>query len=155
MIRRYIEPARDRAQADGNVAVGLWRKGAGSIGEATCHDPRRHGRLELEPARQRAGGGLCLSAVSYLERVEDMRDQRELRLRKPALTYWAATVVHLDTPISARAMFPVGQCAPSDAMQFADALIAVTASECGLDLLIGNVKRYRPVGGLVIRVYRP
>ena len=100
-------------------------------------------------------GGFCLSAVSYMELVQGMRDKRELRLLKQALTYWTASVVHLDTAISARAMFLVEQYALSDAMQLADALIAATALERGLDLLTGNDKHYRPVEGLVIRVFRP
>jgi predicted nucleic acid-binding protein len=99
--------------------------------------------------------GFCLSAVSYMELVQGMRDKRELRLLKQALTYWSATIVHLNTAISSRAIFLVEQYALSDAMQLADALIAATALERGLDLLTGNDKHYRPVEGLVIRVFRP
>lgn len=97
----------------------------------------------------------CLSAVSYMELVQGMRDKEELRLLKQALVFWDATLVHIDTAISARASFLVEQYALSNAMQLADALIAATALERGLDLFTGNDKHYRAVEGLSIRVFRP
>jgi antitoxin (DNA-binding transcriptional repressor) of toxin-antitoxin stability system len=93
VIRRWVEPVRDQSQADRNSAFGLWRERDGDV-EETCHDPRRHGRLDLETSRQRAGdlldglgGGFCLSAVSYMELLQRMRDKRELRRPKRFLTY--------------------------------------------------------------------
>lgn len=99
--------------------------------------------------------GFCLSAVSYMELVQGMRDKQELRVLKQALAFWEASIVHIDTAISTRASFLVEQHALSNAMQLADALIAATALELGLDLLTGNDKHYRPVDGLAIRVFRP
>ncbi len=104
--------------------------------------------LDMEPA-------LSISAVSYMELVQGMRDKGELRILRQALSYWSASIVHIDEAISARACFLVEQHALSDSLQLADALVAATALEHGLDLLTANDKHYRPVDGLVIRRFRP
>lgn len=99
--------------------------------------------------------GFCLSAVSYMELVQGMRDKNELRVLKQALVFWEAPIVHMDTAISTRASFLMEQHALSSSMQLADALIAATALERGLDLLTGSDKHYRPVDGLSIQIFRP
>lgn len=49
--------------------------------------------------------GFCLSAVTYMELLQGLRDTRELRLLRRSLRYWDARVLHLNEEISARAMF--------------------------------------------------
>ncbi|RCX32242.1 hypothetical protein DFQ59_102604 [Thioalbus denitrificans] len=104
--------------------------------------------LDGEPA-------FSLSAVTYMELVQGMRDKRELKILRQALAYWSATIIHIDQAISARASFLVEQFSLNSSMQLADALIAATALEHGLDLLTANDKHYRFVDGLVIRRFRP
>jgi len=62
--------------------------------------------LDAEPA-------LSISAVSYVELVQGMRDKGELRILRQALSYWSASIVHTDEAISARACFLVEQHALS------------------------------------------
>ena len=99
--------------------------------------------------------GLALSAVTYMELVQGMRDRRELQVLRQAMAFWSATIIHIDEHISARASFLVEQHALAHALQLADALIAATALERGLDLVTGNDKHYRAIEGLVIRRFRP
>lgn len=99
--------------------------------------------------------GFCLSAVTYMELAQGVRDKAELRALRQALNFWAARVVQIDEAVSARACFLVEQYALSHSMQMADALIAATALERGLDLLTANDRHYRHVDGLGIEVFRP
>ncbi len=111
-------------------------------------NPRAAELLDNQP-------GFSISAVSYMELVQGMRDKRELKALRQALHFWRAPIIHINESISARATFLVEQHALANAMQLADALIAATALEHGLDLLTANDKHYRPVDGLTLRVFRP
>lgn len=102
-----------------------------------------------------AMSGFCVSAVTYMELVQGVRDKGELRALRQSLNFWSARVVQVDEAVSARACFLVEQYALSHSMQMADALIAATALERGLDLLTANDRHYRHVDGLGIEVFRP
>lgn len=54
-----------------------------------------------------------------------------------------------------RECFLMAQHALSHSLQRADATIAATALELGVDLLTGNDKHYRPVQALGVEVIRP
>lgn len=99
--------------------------------------------------------GFAISAVTYMELVQGIRDKQELRALRQALVYWSTTVIHIDQAISSRASYLVEQYSLANSMQLADALIAATALERGLDLLTANDKHYRNVDGLAIQVFRP
>ena len=99
--------------------------------------------------------GFLLSAATYMELVQGVRDKSELRALRQALSFWSARVVQVDEAISARACFLCEQFALSHSMQMADALIAATALERGLDLLTANDRHYRHVEQLCMEVFRP
>ncbi|WP_062374363.1 type II toxin-antitoxin system VapC family toxin [Halomonas sp. KX33721] len=99
--------------------------------------------------------GFWLSAVTYMELVQGMRNKQELRQLRQALIYWQASIRHLEEGISSRAMFLVESYALSHNMQMADALIAATAMEAGVSLLTANDRHYRHIDGLEIDVFRP
>ena len=102
-----------------------------------------------------ANPGFRLSAVTYMELVQGMRDKRELRALRQALLQWQAQVLQLNEAISARATYLVEQYALSHGMQLADALIAATALESGLLLATANDKHYRCIETLELAVFRP
>jgi predicted nucleic acid-binding protein len=99
--------------------------------------------------------GFSISAVSYMELAQGMRDKRELRVIRQALAHWETRIVQIDAAISARACFLIEQHALSHGLQLADALIAATALELGVEILTGNDKHYRVVEGLALRTFRP
>ncbi|MBD3894525.1 type II toxin-antitoxin system VapC family toxin [Halomonas sp. ML-15] len=99
--------------------------------------------------------GFAISAVSYMELVQGLRNKQELHQLRQAMRYWEAELVHLDEGMSARAAFLVESYALSHSMQMADALIAATAMELGLPLLTANDRHYRHIDGLEIEVFRP
>ncbi len=96
-----------------------------------------------------------LSAVSYIELVQGMRNKRELEALRADLGQRQATVLPITEAICARAVTLVESHFHSHALQLADALIAATALEHDLSLATANDKHYRVVVGLVINVFRP
>lgn len=96
-----------------------------------------------------------LSAVTYMELLQGLRNKTELRTLRQALHFWEADIVSISEEISARAMFLVEEHALSHNMQMADALIAATALDLGMPLMTANDKHYRHIDGLEIRVFRP
>ena len=100
-------------------------------------------------------GGFRLSAVSYMELIQGVRDKAELGVLRRSLQYWDASVQPLDSDISARAMFLMETYCLSDGLQLADALIAATATSLGITLVTANDKHYRMIDGLEVQVFRP
>lgn len=99
--------------------------------------------------------GFFVSAVSYMELLQGLRDKVELRDLRQAIRFWDARIVQIDEEISARAMFLVEEYALSHGMQMADALIAATAVALGVSLVTANDRHYRHIEGLDVVVFRP
>lgn len=70
---------------------------------------------------------ICLSAVTYMELVQGMRDKAELRLLQKTLMQWRARTILIDEEVSTRATVLVENHFLSHAMQMADALVGATA----------------------------
>ena len=96
-----------------------------------------------------------LSAVSYMEIVQGMRNKRELETLKADLDQRRATLLPITEAISTRAITPVENHFYSHALQLADVLIAATAIEHGLSLATANDKHYSVITQLKIEVFRP
>lgn len=97
--------------------------------------------------------GFAISAVTYMELVQGLRNQRELMALRRAMVFWNAAIVHVTEAISARACFLVEQHALAHSLQLADALIGATALERGEVLLTANVRHYRPIEGLEMQAF--
>ena len=69
----------------------------------------------------------CLSAVTYMELVQGMRNQREWEALQADMKLWEAKVLPITEVISARAVSLVEQYFRGHHVQLADALIAATA----------------------------
>ena len=98
---------------------------------------------------------LQLSAVSYIELVQGMRNKRELETLKADLDQRRAAILPITEAISTRAVTLVENHFHSHALQLADALIAATAIEHGLSLATANDKHYNVVNNLKLEVFRP
>lgn len=96
-----------------------------------------------------------ISVITYMELVQGMRNQRELRELRRALKDWKANILYIDEEISSKAMFLVERHFLSDSMRLADALIASTALTNGLPILTANDKHYKVVKQLKLVVFRP
>lgn len=99
--------------------------------------------------------GFHISAVTYMELVQGMRNKAELLALRKALRAWKANIIYLDHEISSKAMFYVEQHYLSNALELADALIAATLVATGIPLVTGNYKHYKIVKDLDITRFRP
>lgn len=97
---------------------------------------------------------LTLSAVSYLEVLQGVRNKAELAAIKAMLERRKASVLPLTEPITRRATALMESLALSHGLQMGDALIAATALEHGLAVLTGNDKHFAPVAELEVHVFR-
>ena len=100
-------------------------------------------------------GALTLSAVSYLEVLQGMRNKAEMLAVKKMLDKRSATLLPLTGAITLRATELMETLTLSHGLQMGDALIAATAIEHQLPVLTGNVKHFSAVPGLVVEVFLP
>ena len=96
----------------------------------------------------------AISAVTYMELVQGMRDKTELRQLKRTLKQWNVKTIYMNEEISVLALFYVEEYFLSHSMQLADALIAATCSNYGLVLCTANDKHYKIINDLEINVFR-
>ena len=98
--------------------------------------------------------GFSISAVTYMELCQGMRNKAELAAFKKALQVWKVQVVPIDEAISYQAMFYVERYCLSHSLYLADALIAATAGHLGEPLLTANVKHYSMISEITIKHFR-
>jgi predicted nucleic acid-binding protein len=100
-------------------------------------------------------GALTLSAVSYLEVLQGMRNKAELAAVKKMLAHRSATLLPVTGAITQRAIELMEAITLSHGLQMGDALIAATALDHGLPVLTANVKHFGAVQGLQIEAFSP
>jgi len=100
-------------------------------------------------------GSLTLSAVSYLEVLQGMRNKAELVAVKKMLERRSATILPLTETITQRAIALMESLTLSHGLQMGDALIAATALEHRLSVLTGNVKHFAAIDGLQVETFVP
>jgi predicted nucleic acid-binding protein len=93
---------------------------------------------------------LTLSAVSYLELLQGMRNKAELVAVQKMLQRRQATVLPISETITQRAISLMESLTLSHGLQMGDALIAATALEHQLPVLTGNIKHFAAVEHLLI-----
>ena len=95
-----------------------------------------------------------ISCVTYMEIVQGLRNQNELRLWKSYLKERPIRQILIDTEISAKAMYLMEEFSLSHKLRMADSLIAATASVYGLDLLTSNASDYKFLPGLSLKIFK-
>lgn len=100
-------------------------------------------------------GALTLSAVSYLEVLQGMRNKSELQAVKKMFDKRAATLLPVTEAITLRATELMEAFTLSHGLQMGDALIAATAIEHQLPVLTANVKHFGAVSGFLIEAFAP
>lgn len=93
---------------------------------------------------------LTLSAVTYLEVLQGMRNKAELIAIQKMLERRKAILLPLTETVTLRATALMESLTLSHGLQMGDALIAATALDHGLSLLTGNVKHFAAVEHLLI-----
>jgi len=96
-----------------------------------------------------------ISAITYMELVQGLRNKQELTKFRKALNGWNAQILYVSEEVSAKAMFYVEQHFLSHSMQLADALIGATAIAHGLPILTENDKHYKVIKDIQIKKFVP
>ena len=97
----------------------------------------------------------ALSAVTYMELVQGMRDKTELGLLRRTVRVRGWQVLPLTENVGHRAIVYVESYALSHGIGLADALIAASAVESGLPLMTANVKHFAPIADIDLVRYTP
>jgi len=93
---------------------------------------------------------LTLSAVTYLEVLQGMRNKAELAAIQKMLERRKAILLPLTEAVTLRATALMESLTLSHGLQMGDALIAATALDHRLPLLTGNVKHFAAIEHLLI-----
>lgn len=96
---------------------------------------------------------LAISAVSYLELLQGMRNKGELTALKSMLERRNANILPLTDAITQQAIVLMERLTLSHGLQLGDALVAATALEHRLQLLTGNVKHFVAIDRLTIETF--
>lgn len=96
-----------------------------------------------------------VSAVTYIELVQGMRNKLELHAMKNVFSSAGVRVHHINEDISARAIACVERFYLSHSLQLADALIGATALAISEELLTANARHYSVIPGLRVEVFEP
>jgi predicted nucleic acid-binding protein len=97
----------------------------------------------------------AISIVTYMELLQGARDKREIRVIKGFLGEFRFGTAPLSENIGHRASIYLLEYGLSISMSLADALVAATAVEGRQTLLTANLRHYRPIRDLAVRVFRP
>lgn len=98
---------------------------------------------------------LILSAITYLELVQGMRNRRELLALQKSLAMRQAERLPLTPAITERATILMETLALSHGLQVGDALIAATGLEHQLTVLTANTRHFSAVKGLQLERFDP
>jgi len=101
-----------------------------------------------------AAGERAISAVTYMELLQGVRNRREMLEMKRFLGRLGFSVLPVDVNVSNRAVAIMEETALKSDLGVCDALIFGTACEKGETLLSGNRKHFKEVPLLVAKVFR-
>ena len=96
-----------------------------------------------------------LSAVSYMELVQGVRDKKELRMLRRTIGLNGWRILPLTEEIGHRATHYVENYALSNGIRMADALIAASAVQSDATLMTANVRHYKCIPDITLEHYRP
>ena len=100
-------------------------------------------------------GALTLSAISWLEVLQGIRNKAELVAVKKMLDKRSARLLPVTEAITLRATELMESLTLSHGLQIGDALIAATAIEHQLPVLTANVKDFGAVAALTVEAFVP
>ena len=96
-----------------------------------------------------------LSAVTYMELVQGVRDKEEIKLLRQTVRLQEWRILPITESISHRATMYLENHALGDGLRLADALIAASAVQWGAALMTANTRHYRCIPDLSLVAYSP
>ncbi len=96
---------------------------------------------------------LTISAITYLELLQGMRNQAEMIAVQKSLERRHTERLPITPAITERAIELMQRLVLSHGLQLGDALIAATALQHKLALLTANTKHFAPIDGLNVETF--
>jgi predicted nucleic acid-binding protein len=96
---------------------------------------------------------LTISAITYLELLQGMRNQAEMIAVQKSLERRQTVRLPITPAITERAVDLMQRLVLSHGLQLGDALIAATALEHNLTVLTANTKHFSPITGLSVETF--
>ena len=97
----------------------------------------------------------CISVLTYMELLQGAKEKRQHQHTLDFLREFSFRIVPLSENIGHRAAIYIEEYSLSHGLRAGDALIAATATENGLALCTSNVRHYRPIKELKLKVFKP
>jgi len=94
-----------------------------------------------------------VSAITYIELLEGIRNKNELSRLKNDFSEWGVELLQINESISMKAIALVEKYKLSHNLELADSLIAATALENDETLLTGNIKHYSYIKNLNVNKF--
>ncbi len=96
-----------------------------------------------------------MSAVTYMELAQGVRDKDELRLLRQTIRLNRWRILPITEEITHQATLYIENFALSDGLRVADALIAASATRAGNTLMTANTRHYKCIPDIALEQYRP
>jgi len=96
-----------------------------------------------------------LSVQTLMELLQCAKNKEQQRTVKRFLADFGFTVLPFTENIGHRALVYIEEYGISSGMRAGDAIVAATAIENGMILATGNLKHFRPVKDLDLKIFRP
>jgi len=109
---------------------------------------RAAGSVEREEER-------CISVLTYMELLQGAREKRQHEHILDFLSEYSFRILPLSENIGHRAAVYIEEYSLSHGLRAGDAIIAATAADNNLTLCTSNLRHYRPIKELKLRVFKP
>ena len=97
----------------------------------------------------------CISVLTYMELLQGAREKRQHEYILDFLSEYGFRILPLSENIGHRAAIYIEEYSLSHGLRAGDAIIAATAADNHLTLCTSNLRHYRPIKELKLRVFRP
>ena len=96
-----------------------------------------------------------LSVYSHLELLHNAKNKEQNRYTNDFLTTFGFTILPLSENIGHRALIYIEEYSLSRGLRAGDAIIAATAVENNMMLVSDNLKHFRPIKELKLKIFKP
>lgn len=97
----------------------------------------------------------CLSLQSYMELLQGARSKGDQQIIRNYLSEYGFTVLPITQTVGHRAAIYIEEYALTSGLRTGDALIAATAHENHMTLMTSNIKHFRAIKDLDLKVFKP
>ena len=97
----------------------------------------------------------CISVLTYMELLQGAREKRQHEDILDFLSEYSFRILPLSENIGHRAAIYIEEYSLSHGLWAGDAIIAATATDNNLTLCTSNLRHYRPIKELKVKVFKP